>query len=209
MRCVRGRLGSGPRTLLVLLAVMGSASPIMAQRAPESRRGQQDRAELEQRFRAHMARMIQERLGLDDAGAEELGDLVRSFEVRRRELAREEMATRRRVEALVDEDSVDPGDAGEARKLVDRLVELRARESALFAEEQAALLDMLTPRQVLQLHELRSEIGRRIRALRNRGERRGGRRGGGHEAFSAPLRNVDPRSGVALSVRAPLLYALP
>lgn len=178
MPCARGRVGSVVRTLLVLLVVGLAASPIMAQRAPESRRGQQDRAELEQRFRAHMARMIQERLGLDDAGAERLGDLVRSFEVRRRELARAEMTTRRRVEALVEENA---SDEGEARELVDRLVELRARESALFAEEQAALLDMLTPRQVLQLHELRSEIGQRIRALRNRGERRGGRRRGGDE----------------------------
>ena len=191
-RLSTGRRGAGPlvRALLLgLLAAVSVAAPVAAQRGPDTRRGQ-DRAQLEQRFRAHMARMVQERLGLDDAQAQVLGEVMRSFETRRRELGRAEFQTRRQVEALVEQGA---GNDAEARELLDRLVELRAQESALFAEEQAALLEVITPTQVLQLHELRSELGRRIRALRSRGDGdgRGRRRGGG---------NVDVPRGVGLSL---------
>lgn len=136
----------------------------------------QDRREMEQRFRRQMARMIQERLGLDDAQSATLSEVVRGFESRRRELGRAELAVRRRVEALIEaggEDDV------EARALLDRAVELRAEEAQLFAEEQEALLEVLTPVQVLQLQSLREELGRRIRSLRGGdGARRRGRGGG-------------------------------
>lgn len=177
------------RFLLALLTAVSVTAPLAAQRGPDSRRGQ-DRAQLEQRFRAQMARMVQERLDLDDVQAEALGEVMRSFEDRRRELGRAEFETRRQVETLVEQGA---GDDAVARELLDRLVELRTQESVLFAEEQAALLQVITPTQVLQLHELRSELGRRIRALRSRGDRdgRGRRRGGG---------NVDGHHGVGLSL---------
>jgi Spy/CpxP family protein refolding chaperone len=191
---VTRRAWSGSFTRAVLLSVLTAAAltaPVAAQRGPDSRRGQ-NRAQLEQRFRAQMARMVQERLGLDDARAEALGDVMRSFEGRRRELGRAEFQARRQVEALVEQGS---GDDDEARELLDRLVELRAQESVLFAEEQAALLEVITPTQVLQLHELRSELGRRIRALRSRGDGDGrGRRRGGSGG------NVDVPRGVGLSL---------
>jgi Spy/CpxP family protein refolding chaperone len=168
--------------LLAILATLTLSAPLAAQRAPDSRRGGMSREELEQRFRAQMARLVQERLGLDARQAEALGEVMQSFEGRRRELGRAEFQTRREVEALVEEGR---GSDARARTLLDRLVELRAQESALFAEEQAALLEVLTPLQVLQLHEIRSDLGRRIRALRSRGDdgaRR--RRGGGGTGFA-------------------------
>lgn len=179
------------RVVLALVVAGALAPPLSAQRGPDSRRGTQNRAELEERFRAHAARMIQERLGLDEVEADALGEVVRSFERRRRELARSEFTTRRRVEALVAEGA---DDHGAAQELLDRLVELRARESALFAEEQAALLEVLTPGQVLQLHEIRAQLGQRIRALRNRDGEGGRRRGGGG------IGNVDGLRGVGLSL---------
>jgi Spy/CpxP family protein refolding chaperone len=114
---------------------------------------------------------MRERLGLDEAEAQRLSEVVQSFETRRRELFGQEQATRRRVEALLLENSTDQ-DA--ARELITRMGELRAEEAQLFRDEQAALLDVLTPVQVLRLQELRQDLGRRIREL---GGGRGGRGG--------------------------------
>jgi len=141
-----------------------------------------DRARLEERVRAEMTRVMRTRLGLTEEQATRLADVAQSFEARRRELFDSEQATRRRVEALL----LDGGnDQDAARELIDRMGELRAREAELFREEQDALLDVLTPVQVLRLQELRQDFGRRIRALGGRdGEPgdgrgvRGGRVGG-------------------------------
>ena len=135
----------------------------------------QDRQEMEQRFRRQMARMIQERLGLDDTESEALSEVVRGFESRRRELRRAEVAVRRRVEALMLEGGEDETEAGE---LLGRMIELRAEEARLFAEEQEGLLEVLTPVQVLQLQSLREELGRRIRRLRGGDGPPARRRGG-------------------------------
>jgi len=140
----------------------------------------QDREEMEQRFRRQMGRMIQERLGLDDAQSEALSDVVRGFDGRRRELGRAEMAARRRVEALLLEGGQDDA---EAQELLTRMIELRAEEAQLFALEQEALLEVLSPVQVLQLQSLREDLGRRIRSLRGREGPPSRRRGG----------NEDPR----------------
>lgn len=149
-----------------LLASLMAAQPVDAQRF---RRGgtAQNRAELEERVRARTARLIQQRLGLDEQQADSLSAVVAGFDARRRELARQELAVRRRVEALMLEGGEDQT---EARALLERMAELRTEEAGLFRDEQARLLQVLTPVQVLQLQALRADLGRRIRALRGRRE---------------------------------------
>jgi Spy/CpxP family protein refolding chaperone len=149
---------------LVLLTAALLPSSTVAQR-----RGGGDRAQLEERVRAEMARVTRERLGLDEAEAQRLSEVMQSFETRRRELFGQEQATRRRVEALVRDGT---NDQEEAREVITRMWELRAEEAELFREEQEALLDVLTPVQLLRLQELRQDFGQRIRAL---GGGRGGR----------------------------------
>jgi len=170
--------------MAALVAVVAAPLGLHAQ-APEGRRSGQDREQLEQRIRAQMGRMMRERLGLDEEQAAALAAVVQDFEGRRRELFGLEQAARRRVEALL----LEGGDnEAEARELMDRTAELRLREAELFAAEQEALLGVLTPVQVLQLQELRQDLGRRIRALGGgrdgRGDARDGRpRGPGPGAF--------------------------
>lgn len=168
--------------LLFAAASLGAVllfAPLQAQRGRDGRHGggMQGRAELEQRMRAQMARMIRDRLELTDDQAERLSEVTEGFMGRRRELARSEQATRRRVEALMLEGGEDDD---EARELLARVTELRTREAALFVEEQAALLEVLTPVQVLRMQELRKQLGQRIRSLRGRGndQPRARRRGG-------------------------------
>jgi len=160
------------RTAVVLLALLLSAfavQPLDAQRTPEGRRPRmQNREMLEQRIRAQMGRLMRERLGLTDEEAVALGEVVETFEERRRDLFRQEQEARRQVEEITAQPDPDPD---EASAVLERMVRLRAEEAALFGEEQEALREILTPVQILELHALRAQIGQRIRALR------GGRNG--------------------------------
>ena len=171
-------------SVLVALALVPSGAD--AQADPE-RRPQGDRAQLEARVRSQMARVMRERLGLTEEQSAELTELTSDFENRRRELFGLEQATRRRVEALLLEGG---DDQDEARQLIARMGELREREASLFREGQDALLDVLTPVQVLQLQELRQDLGRRIRALGGGPDGRPGGPGG-----DLPARGGRPGGG--------------
>jgi len=155
------RRPAGP--LLLAGVGLALAGPVVAQGPPEGRRGPHDRAHMEERIRTEMDRMVRERLALVQEEVERLSEVVESFHEERRALGREERTTRRRVEALIREGAEDQE---EAARLLDRMVDIRARESRLFAREQEALREVLTPAQVIQLLGIREEIGRRIRALR-------------------------------------------
>ncbi len=162
----------------VLAATLMAAAPIEAQRGAEGRRGgMQNRQQLEQRIRAQMGRMMEERLGLSEEEATQLSEVVRGFQQQRRDLSRQERATRLRVEAFLEEGGTDEVEAAE---LLTRMSELRVEEAALFAAEQTALLDVISATQLLQMQAFREQIGQRIRALRGRrgGEATGRRRGG-------------------------------
>lgn len=144
----------------IALAVPAATS---AQRRPDG--PPPDRAQIEQRIRAQMGRMMQERLGLDEEQAERLSEVVRSFDEQRRDIGRRELEARRRAGELTGTD----GNDAEARELLELQAELRMQEAELFRAEQRALLDVLSPAQVLELQDLRQDIGDRIRALRGRG----------------------------------------
>lgn len=145
-----------------LVVVPGS---VEGQRGPMGGRAQgAERARLEERVRAQMGRLVRQRLGLDAQEATRLGEIMQEFDVERRELFQLEQATRRRVEAHRLERNADED---EARELMLRMTELRVREVELARAEQEALLEVLTPSQVLELQGIREQIGQRIRILRS------------------------------------------
>lgn len=151
---------------IVVLIVAGvGASDVEGQRRPGMAGGGQDRTELERRIRARFGEMVRQRLDLDDQEARRLSETVQSFQEDRSQLFREEQALRRRVEAVLLEG--DPN-TEEAQALVERMQELRLEEARLFQREQQALLEFLTPTQLLQFHALREQMGQRIRQLRGR-----------------------------------------
>ena len=166
------------RTALLVGAVgLTLAAPLDAQRASGRRSGTpEERARMEERFRRQFAKLMEDRLGLSENESAELSVLVREFEGRRRRLARDEQGIRRQVQELLA-----AGDANnaDAQALLTSMIQNRQAESALFAEEQAALLEVLTPVQLLQLQQLRNELGQRIRALRGGDDSRRRRGGGG------------------------------
>jgi Spy/CpxP family protein refolding chaperone len=159
-RSRRAILGALARA--VVIAAMVSPACLAAQVGSQGRPGGQDREQIERRIRAQMGRMMEERLALDETQAASLSEVVQTYETRRRELFTQEQATRRRVQAVLLEGGANQA---EARTLLDRMAGLQRQEAELFVDEQEAFLDILTPTQVLQLHELRQDLGRRIRAL--------------------------------------------
>lgn len=160
--------------LCLILAAGAGVVPAEAQERERRSYTAEEREAMMERIRAYMARTIQERLELDDSRAETLSLVIQEYDRRRRALGREESRVRRQVEALLEQPTPD---AAQATALLSEMAALKVQESELFAEEQAALLEVLTPLQVLQLQEVREDIGRRIRSLRGRSDR-DGRRGG-------------------------------
>lgn len=169
------------RVVLALVVAMSvTVLPATAQEPDRERRSytEEEREAMMERIRAYMARTIQERLELDDAASENLSQVIQQYDRRRRALGRAESQVRRRVEEVVEQSEPDNELAAE---LLADMASLQRQESDLFAEEQAALLEVLTPLQVLQLQELREDMGRRIRSLRGRYEGDGRRGRGGDD----------------------------
>ena len=172
---------AGWLALAVMLAV---PSAIDAQQRGQARRGPpQGREDLEQRVREGFGRMMRMRLGLDDDKAVELAEVMQSFQQDRMRLGRDEQALKRRVEAAMLEGGV--SDA-EAEGLLDRILDIKERELALFRAEQEGLMGVLTPNQLLQFHALREQLQERVRQLR--GQNQGPRRPGGSEGVTRPRR---------------------
>lgn len=167
-----------PRALVAGLALVSALAvadgPLQAQSGGQGR-PRMDRSDLERRIRARFAEIIQERLGLTDAEAGDLDMALRSFDDDRRRLRAEEMDLRRRVGAFV-QGGVD--DDATARAILAAMADLRTREEALLAREQEALLEVLSPAQLVRFHAVREELNQRVQRLRSReGPRR--RPGGG------------------------------
>lgn len=163
----KGLKALGWRLIVPSLLLLMVAAPADGQDRRERR--QEDRQEMERRIRAQMSRMIREELDLTEAEYEPVSAVMNQFGDERRRLARSERELRRELESVLEGRAEDTTDAGSVLR---SLVEIREREATIFRQEQEALLEILTPVQVLQLHSLRERISRRIRELR-------GRRGGG------------------------------
>jgi Spy/CpxP family protein refolding chaperone len=170
----RGLVVAALLSLAVVVPLEAQRGPPMGRRGPGG-----NRAQLEQAVRARMAEMMQQRLRLTEDEGARLSETVEEFDGQRRQVGRQEQALRRRVEALMLE-GVD--DDTEATELLERMSNLRLQEAELFRVEQEALLEILTPVQVLRLQQMREQLGQRIQRLRGqpgRGDGRGdGRRGG-------------------------------
>lgn len=175
MRSTRWIAGS---VLMLSLAV----APAAAQRRPpmmEGGAGGQRREQLEERIRARFAQMIKERLGLDDSTAQALNRTVESFQHDRGQLARDQAALRKRLQAFAIEGG---GSDQEAQHLLDQMRQLRNREDRLFDSEQDSLSKVLSPSQLLRFDVMREELVQRIQQIRMRGMMGRGRgmgRGGG------------------------------
>ncbi len=161
---VRGR-----STLLLL----GSLAMILAAPAPSTAqsgdRGQMSRQEMQQRVIQNFERRLVSELKLDSGQLEEVQAVALSMRDERVKLYQRRRALEEQTKRFRD----GGGSEGGARRILSEVRAIRAEEARIEAEEEALLLEILTPAQVVQFRILRDELNERIRAMH---------RGGGDES---------------------------
>jgi hypothetical protein len=161
--------------LVALLAVGGAPATGAAQRAaPDNPR----RAELEQQIRQRMARMLKERVGLDDAQFEKTVAVNRRFDERRRALVEQERDVRigMRQEVMLEEQA----NQDRVARLLDQAIQVQRLRLQLMEDEQRALAEFLTPVQRAKYMAVQEQIHRALEEMRRPGAGRapGARRPG-------------------------------
>ena len=161
--------------LVALLSVGGAPAHVAAQRAaPDNPR----RAELEQQIRQRMARMLKERVGLDDAQFEKTVAVNRRFDARRRALVEQERDVRigMRQEVMLEEQA----NQERVARLLDQAIQVQRLRLQLMEDEQRALAEFLTPVQRAKYMAVQEQIHRALEEMRRPGAGRspGARRPG-------------------------------
>jgi hypothetical protein len=134
--------------------------------------GQRQRLELERRLQLGFQRQIQSQLGLDESSMTRVRAVMQSFQQDRRALNQDQAALRYKLRnpALAELEE------GEARAILQEMVDLQQRELDLYKQEQAELLEVLSPVAVLRFYKAREDLGLRVQQLRQ-GRGQGGGRG--------------------------------
>lgn len=123
------------------------------------------RQQMEQRLRTGVARVVKQRLRLTDDQMSKLARANVAFDGRRRDLVREERATRVELRRLVL-----AGDGADQQRIataLDRLLELQRRRIDLQIEEQRELATFMSPMQRAKYVALREQIRRRAENIRS------------------------------------------
>lgn len=183
------------RVALLVAALVATGSPgvVAAQQGPPGR------MELERRVRARFGELVRERLGLTPEEQRELGEVLRTYQEEREALALREAQLRRRVatHGVLGGRDVDPLlDDEEALEILSEWEAIWEEERRLVRDEQEALLDLLTPAQLVRLYALREALNERVRGFRQGGPP--GEAGRVGRAGPSRFRNVDGVGGVPL-----------
>lgn len=146
------------------VAVMGwiavNPSEVLGQPGPDQMNRQELLQRIQERFQEELARELE----LTPAQSEALPGVMAEFAVAREALTPVRRAFIGRVHAHLATD----GSEAEALALIEEGRALRAREEALLVREEERLLEILDPRQVLLLQQLRDQFEELIRAVGNR-----------------------------------------
>jgi len=172
------RIAGTALTLLLLVA----APALDGQQRGRGQGERGDRAQMRHAVQQRFNQAMQERLGLNEDQMRELGQVMREFGEQRRELSQRQQRARMRVRMLGREEMGGAELTEEsAREALDELLAIAEEEVRLFRDEQAAMLEMLTPIQMLQFQQLREQMAERLRSMR------GGPPGGGGPGNGSPM----------------------
>ncbi len=159
---VAGGASARPRGTLAQAAQQQSAlsqQPVAPQDTPE------ERAKLEQQFRAQIAQIVRQRLQLSDDQFRQLLSTNQRFEVQRRDLVRQE---REVVLGLREEQLSATPNQNRVSSLIDKRLELEQQRLAITQQEQRELGGFLTPVQRAQYAALQDQMRRRLQDFRRR-----------------------------------------
>lgn len=147
----------------VALVILGLAmafepAPTLAQVRPPAGQRQQ----LERRLQQGFGRLVQTELGLDADQLVPLQGIMQSFRDDRQAINQAQMALRYRLRdpnlAEVSDDS--------AREILEEMIRVQEAELDLYRREQAELLTVLTPNQLVRFYRVREDWGQRIQEMR-------------------------------------------
>lgn len=145
------------------IALVAGAPSAGAQRAvPDNQR----RAQLEQQVRQRVARVLKERVGLSDEQLEQVAELNRGFEERRRMLVEQERDVRIGLRQEVMRE--DAADQQRVSRLLDQAIQVQQERLRLLEEEQRELAKFLTPVQRAKYMAVQEQVHRAVQDLRRR-----------------------------------------
>ena len=178
-----------PRGLGLLMSVllMGGVQDLVAQRG-----GRGSRADMELRIQARFDNLVREDLNLGDDQMRRLQAAVGDFSTRRLDFAQSERGTRARVGRLGGPGGGQELTEEEASAILAEMLELSDQQATLFREEQEALLEILSPQQVVHYLVMRQRLGDQIRGVRGRGGPGRGRGPQDGRRQGQPQPEVDP-----------------
>ncbi|MDQ6828757.1 MAG: hypothetical protein M3081_07805 [Gemmatimonadota bacterium] len=154
--------------VLALGAALGVPSCAVAQAAQQQVAPQdnpEERAKLEQQFRAQIAQIVRQRLQLSDDQFRQLLSTNQRYEGQRRDLIRQE---REVLQGLRDEQLSATPNQGRVSTLIDKRLQLEQQRLAITQQEQHELGGFLTPVQRAQYAALQEQIRRRLQEFRRR-----------------------------------------
>lgn len=151
---------------LFLLVAAGDASAQRVTGQPGARR---DRAALEQRFRERFEQVVKERLALTEAQLQQLIDVNKRLDGKRRELFTEERTVRREMRAALQAPD-DQANQARVAELMDRAIRVQRSRLDLLETEQRELAAFLTPTQRAKYMGMQEQLRRRAEEMRRRAE---------------------------------------
>jgi hypothetical protein len=159
---------------LLVLAVAMAMEPVTLEAQVRPPGGMRQRQQLERRVEQGFARVVQNQLDLTQEQLGSLQSVMQSFREDRQAINRGQASLRYRLG--------DPGLPGltddAAKEMLSEMIRLQEAELDLYRREQAQLLTVLSPNQLVRFYRLREEWGRRIQELRQPGGPRGPGGGG-------------------------------
>lgn len=124
------------------------------------------RAQMEQRVRERFAEVVKERLQLSDDQMRRLHQTSQQFEQPRRQLQMQEREIRVALRAELQ--AGEGADQQRTAQLLERLFGIQRQRLEIFAREQQALAEFLTPVQRAKFLALQDQLHRRMEELQQR-----------------------------------------
>jgi hypothetical protein len=170
-----------PKLAFLVFALATTLWPLGLEGQVRPPGGMRQRQQLERRVEQGFARLVQAQLDLPQEQLSSLQEVMQSFREDRQAVNQAQAALRYR---LADPGLPDLTDEA-AGEILAEMIRVQEAEVDLYRREQAQLLTVLSPNQLVRFYGLREEWGRRIQEMRKPGGPRGP--GGGGPSVGWPL----------------------
>lgn len=171
--------GTGWWILLLVGLLSPGLMPMAAQAQSGGSSGSQEltREEMMARLHAQFERELSRELGLGAEVRSEIEEILGSMRQKRRDLYQRRRALSAQKKSFHEEG----GGEKDARRILSETRAVRAEEARIESEEEARLLEIMSPAEVLRFQVIRDDFNDRIRKMhRERSDRGGGGSSGDH-----------------------------